>query len=89
MSFVSLLKLSKDVVKLVGMCEAAMGGWGTLVFEVGEGSYASPHLVGLVVCEEALYPPSVGLLGLFDAGLLRFTLTVLCRKLSFSLKAEL
>lgn len=44
-----------------------MGGWGTLVFEVGEGSYASPHLVGLVVCEEALYPPSLGLLGLFDA----------------------
>lgn len=67
MSFISRLNPSKDVVKLVGMCEAAVGGWGTLVFEVGEGSYASPHLVGLVVCEEALYPPSVGLLGLFDA----------------------
>lgn len=48
MSFISLLKLSKDVVKLAGMCEAAVGGWGTLVFEVGEGLYVSPHLVGLV-----------------------------------------
>lgn len=40
---------------------------GALAFAVGEGLDFSPHLVRVVISEEALYPPPIGLLGLFDA----------------------
>lgn len=51
-------------------------------------AWRSPHLVGVVISEEAVCPPPVGLLGLLDT-FLRLAVGALYMELSLSLKAEL
>lgn len=51
------LKLGKEGVKLLSKCEAAVRGWVALAFDVGEGLDVSPHLVGVVICQEPHYLP--------------------------------
>lgn len=59
--------LSKEGVEVLCEFQAAVEGWGALAFAVGEVLDFSPHLMRVVISEEALYPPLIGLLGLFDA----------------------
>lgn len=51
-------------------------------------AWRSPHLVGVVINEEAVCPPPVGLLVLLDT-FLRLAVGALYMELSLSLKAEL
>lgn len=61
------LKSSKEGVELHCEFEAAFGGQGAPAFGVDECLDPSLHLEGVIVVEEALYPPPASHLGLFGA----------------------